>query len=52
MAPPFRSESQRKWMMANEPEMGKKWAAKTPKGKKLPEKVKKKDPGKKPKRPD
>ena len=38
---PFTSESQRKWMWANKPEMAKKWEAHTPKGKKLPEHVKK-----------
>lgn len=36
---PFKSEAQRKWMFANHPEMAKKWAAHTPKGK-LPKKVK------------
>jgi hypothetical protein len=39
---PFKSQSQRKWMFANEPQMAKQWAEHTPKGKKLPEKVKKK----------
>lgn len=34
---PFKSESQRKWMWANNPEMAKKWQAHTPKGK-LPNK--------------
>jgi len=33
---PFQSESQRKWMYANHPEMAKRWEAETPKGKKLP----------------
>jgi len=37
---PFESESQRRWMYANKPEMAKKWEAHTPKGKDLPEKVK------------
>lgn len=39
---PFVSQAQRKWMYANEPEMAKKWEKKTPKGKKLPKKKKKK----------
>ena len=38
---PFKSESQRRWMYANDPEMAKEWSAHTPKGKKLPEHVKK-----------
>jgi len=38
---PFRSASQRRWMYANKPEMAKRWEKHTPKGKKLPEKVKK-----------
>lgn len=38
---PFKSESQRKWMYANEPEMAKKWSKHTS-SKKLPKKVKKK----------
>lgn len=37
---PFKSEAQRRWMYANEPEMAKRWEKETPKGKKLPEKVK------------
>lgn len=37
---PFRSEAQRRWMYANEPEMAKRWQKETPKGEKLPEKVK------------
>jgi len=37
---PFKSESQRKWMYAQKPQMAKKWSAHTPK-KKLPKKVKK-----------
>lgn len=36
---PFKSDAQRKWMFANEPEMAKRWAKHTPKGKKLPKKV-------------
>lgn len=38
---PFLSKAQQKWMFANKPEMAKEFAAATPKGKKLPEKVKK-----------
>ena len=36
---PFKSEKQRRWMHANEPEMAKRWEKETPKGKKLPEKA-------------
>ena len=39
---PFKSEAQRAWMYANKPEMAKKWEKHTPKGKKLPKKVRKK----------
>jgi len=39
---PFKSQAQRKWMFANKPEMAERWAAETPKGKKLPKKLKKK----------
>lgn len=39
---PFKSQAQRKWMFKNKPEMAKEWAKETPKGKKLPKKVKKK----------
>lgn len=38
---PFKSEAQRGWMYANEPEMAKRWEKHTPKGKKLPGHVKK-----------
>jgi hypothetical protein len=38
---PFLSKAQRKWMYANDPQMAKKWEEHTPKGKELPEKVKK-----------
>jgi len=38
---PFKSKAQRKWMFANEVDMAKRWEEHTPKGKKLPEKVKK-----------
>lgn len=37
---PFKSESQRKWMYANDPKMAARWEKKTPKGKSLPNKVK------------
>lgn len=36
---PFKSQRQREFMWATHPEMAKEWEAKTPKGKKLPEKV-------------
>jgi len=39
---PFRSKSQMAYLYANEPEVAKKFAAHTPKGKKLPKKVKSK----------
>ena len=38
---PFKSQAQRKWMFANEPEMAARWAKETPKGKKLLKKLKK-----------
>ena len=38
---PFKSEAQRKWMYANKPEMAARWQKHTPKGKKLPKRVKK-----------
>lgn len=38
---PFVSKAQRKWMYSNKPKMAKEWESKTPKGKKLPEHVKK-----------
>lgn len=44
---PFVSKAQKGWMFANKPEMAEKWAAKTPKGKKLPEHVAKKSKVKK-----
>ena len=44
---PFKSQSQRKWMYANDPKMAARWEEETPKGKKLPKKVKKKKRGKK-----
>ena len=39
---PMLSKAQRAWMWANHPDMAKRWEAETPKGKKLPEHVKKK----------
>lgn len=36
---PFESQAQRAWMFANKPEMAKRWAAHTPKGKRLPKRV-------------
>ena len=39
---PFQSESQRRYLWANEPEVAKRWAKETPKGKKLPYHKKKK----------
>ena len=39
---PFKSEKQRRYLYTNEPVVAKEFAKKTPKGKKLPEKVKKK----------
>jgi len=38
---PFKSETQRKWMWANDKAMARKWEKHTPKGKRLPKKVKK-----------
>lgn len=40
---PFRSRRQRAYLYANEPEVAAKFQAETPKGTKLPEKVKKKE---------
>ena len=37
---PFKSQSQRKFMYSQHPEMAKEWEDKTPKGKKLPTKLK------------
>jgi hypothetical protein len=39
---PFKSQKQRAWMYSNKPEMAKEWESATPKGKKLPKRVKKK----------
>ena len=41
---PFESEAQRRWMYANDPDMAARWQAHTPKGKKLPKRVKKNEP--------
>lgn len=38
---PFRSRAQRAFLFANKPELAKEFAAKTPKGAKLPKHVKK-----------
>lgn len=38
---PFKSKKQRAWMHANKPKMAAEWEDKTPKGKKLPVRVKK-----------
>jgi len=39
---PFKSKQQEKWMWATHPEMARQWEEHTPKGAKLPKKVKKK----------
>lgn len=44
---PFKSEAQKGWMYANHPQMAKQWEEHTPKGKKLPLKVRKKNDSKK-----
>lgn len=44
---PFKSQAQRAFMYAKHPEIAKKWEKHTPKGKKLPKKVKKKKTKKK-----
>jgi len=36
---PFKSQAQRAWMYSNKPKMAKEWERETPKGKKLPKKV-------------
>jgi hypothetical protein len=38
---PFKSQSQRKYLWTNRPEIAKEFESKTPKNKKLPKKVKK-----------
>ena len=40
---PFKSIQQRKWMYATHPDMAQQWEEHTPKGKKLPKKVGKKN---------
>lgn len=37
---PFKSEAQRRYLWAKEPKVAKEWAAHTPKGTKLPQRVK------------
>lgn len=39
---PFKSQAQKGWMYANKLAMAKEFASKTPKGKKLPKRVKRK----------
>lgn len=39
---PFKSQAQRRYLYAKHPEVAKEFASKTPKGKELPEKVKRK----------
>jgi len=39
---PFKSEAQRKYLFSQKPKVAKEFAKETPKGKKLPKKVKKK----------
>jgi len=39
---PFKSKAQRGYLYANKPEVAKEFQSKTPKGKKLPRKVKRK----------
>ena len=39
---PFKSQAQRGYLYANEPDVAKEFEAHTPKGKKLPKKIKKK----------
>lgn len=36
----MKSQAQRKWMHKKKPEMAKRWEEETPKGKKLPKKIK------------
>lgn len=38
---PFKSEAQKRWMYINHPEMAEEWERHTPKGEKLPKRVKK-----------
>lgn len=44
---PFKSKKQKAWMYKNKPKMAKKWEKETPKGVKLPRKVKPKTKKKK-----
>jgi hypothetical protein len=46
---PFKSAAQRRFMHATDPKMAARWEKETPKGKPLPEKVKKKSAKAKPK---
>jgi hypothetical protein len=39
---PFKSQAQRGFMYSEHPEMAKRWESETPKGRKLPKKVKRK----------
>lgn len=39
---PFKSQAQRRYLFANHPDIAERWAKETPKGKKLPQHVKKK----------
>lgn len=41
MTMPFKSDKQRAWMYKNKPKLAKKFEDETPKGKKLPKRVKK-----------
>jgi hypothetical protein len=45
---PMKSQKQRRYLWANEPEVAAEFEAKTPKGKKLPERVKTKSPARRP----
>lgn len=38
---PFKSQAQRRYMYAQHPDIAKRWEKETPKGKRLPKKVKK-----------
>ena len=40
---PFKSQAQKGWMYATHPEMARQWQEETPKGKKLPKNVGKKN---------
>ncbi len=43
---PFKSRQQEKWMWSTHPQMARQWEEHTPKGKKLPAKLKKHPPSK------